>query len=75
MDMVLDQDMNGRETYEQMLQTNLQQKAIVVSGSAEDEEVAIMKNLGASHFVKKPYTVDQLALAVKQSLRNIQGHF
>ncbi len=75
LDMVLDQEMNGREAYEQMLEANLEQRAIVVSGSAENKEVDKMKSLGASHFVKKPYTVDQLALAVKQSLRNIPGHF
>jgi len=68
LDMILEKGMNGRETYEQILQINPQQKAIVVSGFSENEELLKIQDLGVSHFVRKPYTLDQLGLAVKQSL-------
>jgi len=68
LDMILEQGMNGRETYEEMLKINPQQKAIVISGFSENEELARIQELGVSHFIRKPYTLDQLGIAVKQSL-------
>lgn len=73
LDMVLEQGVSGSQIYEQMLHHNQRQKAIVVSGFAEEEEITKIKNLGVSHFVKKPYTVNQLAIAVKQALGNSSG--
>ena len=68
LDMVLEQEMSGRQIYEKILCYNQRQKAVVVSGFSEEDEIAKIKNLGVSHFVKKPYTVHQLAIAVKQIL-------
>jgi len=68
LDMILEDGMNGRETYEQLLKINPLQKAIVVSGFSENEEMTKIQELGVLHFVKKPYTLDQLGMAVKQSL-------
>ena len=70
LDMVLEQGVSGRQIYEQMLHNNQNQKAIVVSGFSEEDEISKIKHLGVSHFVKKPYTVNQLAIAIKQSLRD-----
>jgi len=75
LDMVLENGMNGRETYEQMLRINPTQKAIVVSGFPGNDELGKIQALGISHFVSKPYTIEQLAIAVKQSLRNIPGNY
>ena len=75
LDMILENGMNGRETYEEMLKINPAQKAIVVSGFSENEELAKIKELGVSHFIKKPYSLDQLGIAVKQSLRNMSNRF
>lgn len=69
LDMVLEQEMSGRQIYEQILCYNQRQKAVVVSGFSEEDEIAKIKNLGVSHFVKKPYTVHQLAIAVQQILK------
>ena len=73
LDMVMEQGISGSQIYEQMLHNNQCQKAIVVSGFAEEDEIAKIRNLGVSHFVKKPYTVNQLAIAVKQALGNSSG--
>jgi len=75
LDMILENGMNGRETYEEILKINPHQKAIVVSGFSENEELKKIQDLGISHFIKKPYTLDQLGIAVKQSLHNIHNTF
>jgi CheY-like chemotaxis protein len=68
LDMLMGEGMNGRETYEKILQINPAQKAIVVSGYSENEEVVRIKHLGVSHFLEKPVTLPQMSLAIKQSL-------
>ncbi len=75
LDMILENGMNGRETYEEMLKINPQQKAIVVSGFSENKELSKIQELGISHFIRKPYTLEQLGMAVKQSLQNIRNTF
>ncbi len=69
MDMIMEPGMNGRETYEQILKINPAQKAIIASGFSEDEEVKKIHELGVIQFIKKPYTIAQIGIAVKQALR------
>ncbi len=73
LDMILEEGMNGRETYEQILKINPLQKAIVISGFSENEELDRIGKLGVSHFIRKPYTLDQLGIAVKQTLSSSPG--
>ena len=68
LDMIMENGINGRETYEEILKFNSKQRAIVASGFAENEEVKRTLHLGANQFVKKPYTIIQMGLAVKQAL-------
>ncbi len=68
LDMILEEGMNGRETYEEILKFNPEQKAIVISGFSESDELEKIQALGVSHFIRKPYTLDQIGIAVKQSL-------
>jgi PAS domain S-box-containing protein len=68
LDMVLGSGMNGRETYQEILRIRPGQKAIIVSGYAETEEVREAQRLGAGAFVKKPYTIDAIGAAVKAEL-------
>lgn len=68
LDMIMDNGINGRETYEKILKMYPNQRAIIASGFAENEEVKQTLYLGASQFVKKPYTLTQMGLAVKQAL-------
>ncbi len=69
LDMIMEPGINGRETYEQILTFNPGQKAIIASGFSEDEEVGKIHKLGVVQFVKKPYSIDQIGIAIKQSLR------
>jgi PAS domain S-box-containing protein len=68
LDMIMDPGMNGRETYEQIVKMHPGQKAVIVSGFAETEDVLEAQRLGAGRFLKKPVTLERLGLAVKQEL-------
>ncbi|WP_028583947.1 hybrid sensor histidine kinase/response regulator [Desulfogranum mediterraneum] len=59
---------NGRKTFEQILQVKPGQKAIIVSGFAEDHDVRLTRQLGATHFLAKPYTLDQIGTALSETL-------
>ena len=68
LDMVMDPGWNGRRTYEEILKIKPQQKAIIVSGYSEGEDVRACLALGAGRFIKKPYSLEQLCLAVREEL-------
>lgn len=68
LDMIMGGGMNGRQTYEKILKIRPGQKAIIISGYSESEEVLKAKALGVSHFLEKPVTLPVLALAVRQAL-------
>ena len=60
--------MNGRETYERVIKMHPNQKAIIASGFAETENVKAIQNLGAGKYIKKPFTLQTLAIAIKEEL-------
>lgn len=68
LDMIMPPGMNGRQTYELMTAIRPGQKAIIVSGFSENEEVQEACRLGVGAFVKKPYSLNQLGMAVKHEL-------
>ena len=68
LDMIMDPGINGRQTYEQIIANNPEQKAIVTSGYAETADVKEVLRLGAGQYLKKPLTINTLALAVKTEL-------
>ena len=68
LDMIMDPGINGRETYERIIKINPTQKAIIVSGFAETDEVKETQKLGAGRYIKKPVTLEKLGLAVKEEL-------
>lgn len=71
LDMNMGKGLNGRETYEQILTTNPSQRAIVISGYADAEEIARMNELGASYILEKPVTLVGVGMAIKKTL---SGH-
>lgn len=68
LDMIMEPGLSGLETYQRMLAIRPGQRAIVVSGYAETDDVKEALALGAGMCVKKPYLLDRLALAVRQEL-------
>lgn len=68
LDMIMAPGISGRDTYEIMTKIRPGQKAIIVSGFSESEDVIEVRRLGAGGFVKKPYNLQQLGQAVKEEL-------
>ena len=68
LDMIMDPGMDGLETFKQMLTDRTRQKAIIASGYSESERVREMQRIGAGSYVKKPYTLEKIGLAVRKEL-------
>ena len=68
LDMVMPKGINGRETYEEIIKIRPGQKAIIASGYAKTKEVDIAQRLGAGKYIKKPYILEKIGLAVKEEL-------
>jgi PAS domain S-box-containing protein len=66
LDMIMDPGINGRETYERIIKIHPNQKAIIVSGFVETDEVKATQKLGAGKFIKKPLTLEKLGIAIKE---------
>lgn len=68
LDMVMEPGMDGLETYREIVQLNPDQKAIIASGYSETERVKEAQKLGARGYVKKPYTLEEIGLSVRNGL-------
>ncbi len=71
LDMIMDPGMDGLDAYRKMLEVAPHQKAIIVSGFAETERVREAQALGAGPYVKKPYVLEKLGLAVRKELNRV----
>ncbi len=68
LDMIMHPGINGRQTYERIIEMYPGQKAIIISGFAEDEDVKETLRLGAGSFLKKPLVIHELAMAIQSEL-------
>ncbi|MCX5827804.1 MAG: PAS domain S-box protein [Deltaproteobacteria bacterium] len=68
LDMIMEPGMDGLATYRRVLEINPQQRAIVVSGFSETERVRQTQELGAGAYVRKPYIMEQIGLAIRKEL-------
>lgn len=66
-DMIMD-DIDGAETYRQILEYQPEQRAIILSGYAISPRVEEALRLGAGSFVTKPITLKVLASAIRKEL-------
>ncbi|MGD9160556.1 MAG: response regulator, partial [Desulfobacteraceae bacterium] len=69
LDMIMDPGINGRETYERIKKIHPSQKAVIVSGFAETDDVKVTLKLGAGQYIKKPLTFQTLGVSVKTELK------
>jgi len=69
LDMIMDPGMDGLDTYRRISDINPGQKAIIASGFSETERVREAQALGAGQYVRKPYTIEKIGLAVKAALK------
>ena len=68
LDMVMLPGIDGFETFQRIRQTRPSQKAIIASGYAESERVKTMLTMGAGAFIRKPYSLEKIGLAVRRAL-------
>jgi len=68
LDMIMDPGMDGLDTYKKALEIAPKQKAIILSGFTETERVHAAQSLGAGAYVRKPYVIETLGLAVRKEL-------
>ena len=68
LDMIMDPGIDGLETYRRIIAFNPGQKAIIASGFSETDRVREAQRIGAGTYVKKPYTLQKIGLAVKTEL-------
>ena len=68
LDMIMDPGMDGLDTYRKVLEIHPKQKAIIVSGFSETDRVITAQALGAGAYIRKPYIIEKLGLAVRTEL-------
>lgn len=69
LDMIMTPGIDGLETYRRALEVKPGQKAILVSGFSETDRVLDAQKLGAGAYVKKPYLLERIGIAVRNELK------
>ena len=68
LDMIMDPGIDGFETFRRIRVKKPGQKAIIASGYSQTRQVEETLALGAGQYLKKPYTLEELCLAIQQEL-------
>ncbi len=68
LDMIMEPGIDGLETYRRILKINPGQMAIIVSGFSETARIRKTQEMGAGDFVRKPYVMEKIGLAVRKEL-------
>jgi two-component system cell cycle sensor histidine kinase/response regulator CckA len=68
LDMIMDPGIDGLETYRRILAVRPNQRAIIASGYSESKRVHEAQRLGAGTYVRKPYMLEKIGLAVRREL-------
>ncbi len=69
LDMILEDDFDGLDTYKAIRAICPEQPCLIVSGFARSDRVAIAENLGIREFIRKPYTWDVLRDAIRRAMQ------
>ncbi len=68
LDMIMNPGMDGLATYKEMVKLRPGQRAIIVSGFSESTRVKEAQRLGAGTYVRKPYLMEKIGIAVRSEL-------
>jgi two-component system cell cycle sensor histidine kinase/response regulator CckA len=68
LDMIMDPGIDGLETYKKILKMHPGQKAIIASGYSETGRVKKAQEIGAGVYLKKPYSLEKIGMAVHTAL-------
>ena len=70
LDMIMEPGIDGLETFRRIRAVNPQQKAIIVSGYSDSEKVRQAQNIGVGAYVKKPYLLKDIGMAIRAELES-----
>ena len=73
LDMIMEPGIDGLEAYRRVLEINPGQKAVIVSGFSETDRVRKTQEMGAGEFVRKPYILEKIGLAIRKELDRKQA--
>jgi signal transduction histidine kinase/ActR/RegA family two-component response regulator/HAMP domain-containing protein len=73
LDMIMVPGIDGLETYRRILEIRPGQKAVIASGFSETERVREAKRLGAGAYVKKPYIMERIGIAIRDELKKLRS--
>ena len=68
LDMIMEKDLDGLDTYRALLKKRPGLKAVIVSGYSATDRVNETLKLGAGQYVRKPYTLETIGKAVRMVL-------
>jgi PAS domain S-box-containing protein len=68
LDMMMDPGIDGLETFRRMRLINPAQRAIIFSGYSETERIKEAEQLGVGTFIRKPFLIEKIGLAVKNEI-------
>ncbi|MDY6974110.1 MAG: response regulator, partial [Thermodesulfobacteriota bacterium] len=68
LDMIMGPGMDGLETYKRIVELIPGQKAIIASGFSETKRVKEAQKIGVGAYVKKPYLLEKIGMAVRREL-------
>ncbi len=68
LDMIMEPGIDGLETYRRIIEIHPRQRAIIASGFSETDRVKKARRLGIGGYIQKPYTLEKVAMAVKEEL-------
>ncbi len=68
LDMIMSPGIDGLDTYRQILENHPGQKAVIASGFADNQRVKEAQRLGAGPYIRKPYTMKKIAIAIHKEL-------
>ena len=68
LDMIMDPGIDGLETYRRILEIRPGQRAVIASGFSRTRQVRETMELGAGQYIRKPYTLEKIGIAVKNEL-------
>jgi len=68
LDMIMEPGIDGLETYRRIIEFCPGQRAVIASGFSETDCVKEAQGLGAGQYIRKPYTMEKIGIAVRTEL-------
>jgi len=68
LDMIMDPGISGLDTFRELKIIDPDIRAVITSGYSKTRDVEKAQELGAGPFIKKPYSLENLGLILKEEL-------